>query len=108
MSLPDPRAPRRRAARQPPPPPRGAHASEALEKLTQETREAVRGLESATGGIGGLDDEAMMEDFVKQFQEFAGAQVMIRFTFTMLARWKLEEWHGRLQILLVVVLKSNG
>jgi peroxin-19 len=81
MSLPDPRAPRRRAARQPP---RGAHASEALEKLTQETREAVRGLESATGGIGGLDDEAMMEDFVKQFQEFAGAQVMICFTFTML------------------------
>jgi peroxin-19 len=78
MSLPDPRAPRRRAARQPPPPPRGAHASEALEKLTQETREAVRGLETATGGIGGiggLDDEAMMEDFVKQFQEFAGGQV---------------------------------
>jgi peroxin-19 len=35
----------------------------------------VRGLETATGGIGGLDDEAMMEDFVKQFQEFAGGQV---------------------------------
>lgn len=73
MSLPDPRAPRRRAAKQPP---RGAHASEALEKLTRETREAVRGLESATGGIGGLDDEGMMEDFVKQFEEFAGAQDM--------------------------------
>ena len=58
MSLPDPRAPRRRAARQPQPPPRGAHASEALEKLTRETREAVRGLETATGGIAGLDDEA--------------------------------------------------
>lgn len=75
MSLPDPRAPRRRAARQPPPPPRGAHASEALEKLTRETREAVRGLETASGGIAGLDDEAMMEDFVKQFEEFAGTQV---------------------------------
>lgn len=74
MSLPDPRAPRRRAAKQPP---RGAHASEALEKLTRETREAVRGLESATGGIGGLDDEGMMEDFVKQFEEFAGAQVLL-------------------------------
>ncbi|XP_047077692.1 peroxisome biogenesis protein 19-1-like [Lolium rigidum] len=84
MSLPDPRAPRRRAARQPPPPPRGAHASEALEKLTQETREAVRGLESATGGIGGLDDEAMMEDFVKQFQEFAGAQDMDSIVETMM------------------------
>ena len=45
------------------------------EKLTRETREAVRGLETATGGIAGLDDEAMMEDFVKQFEEFAGAQV---------------------------------
>ncbi|XP_051193453.1 peroxisome biogenesis protein 19-1 [Lolium perenne] len=81
MSLPDPRAPRRRAARQPP---RGAHASEALEKLTQETREAVRGLESATGGIAGLDDEAMMEDFVKQFQEFAGAQDMDSIVETMM------------------------
>ncbi|KAM0849301.1 hypothetical protein ACQ4PT_053811 [Festuca glaucescens] len=84
MSLPDPRAPRRRAPRQPPPPPRGAHASEALEKLTQETREALRGLETATGGIGGLDDEAMMEDFVKQFQEFAGAQDMDSIVETMM------------------------
>ncbi|VAI59253.1 unnamed protein product [Triticum turgidum subsp. durum] len=84
MSLPDPRAPRRRAARQPPPPPRGAHASEALEKLTRETREAVRGLETATGGIAGLDDEAMMEDFVKQFEEFAGAQDMDSIVETMM------------------------
>uniref|UniRef100_A0A453P8I5 Uncharacterized protein n=2 Tax=Aegilops tauschii subsp. strangulata TaxID=200361 RepID=A0A453P8I5_AEGTS len=84
MSLPDPRAPRRRAARQPPPLPRGAHASEALEKLTRETREAVRGLETATGGIAGLDDEAMMEDFVKQFEEFAGAQDMDSIVETMM------------------------
>jgi peroxin-19 len=35
----------------------------------------VRGLETATGGIPGLDDDAMMEEFVKQFEEIAGTQV---------------------------------
>lgn len=73
MGLPDPKAPKRRAGKQPPP--RGACAKEALEELTRETREAVRGLETATGGIPSLDDDAMMEEFVKQFEEFAGAQV---------------------------------
>jgi peroxin-19 len=75
MGLPDPKAPRRHAAKQPTPLPRGAYASEALEKLTREAREAVRGLETATGGIPGLDDDAMMEEFVKQFEEIAGTQV---------------------------------
>ncbi|GJM86364.1 hypothetical protein PR202_ga02217 [Eleusine coracana subsp. coracana] len=84
MGLPDPRAPRRRAAKQPAPPPRGAYASEALEKLTRETREAVRGLETATGGIPGLEDDAMMEEFVKQFEEFAGAQDMDSIVETMM------------------------
>ncbi|TVU28936.1 hypothetical protein EJB05_20474 [Eragrostis curvula] len=86
MGLPDPKAPRRRAAKQPAPPPRGAYASEALEKLTRETREAVRGLETATGGGGipGLDDDAMMEEFVKQFEEFAGAQDMDSIVETMM------------------------
>jgi peroxin-19 len=76
LGLPDPKAPKRRGAK-PPPPQRGACASEALEKLTRETREAVRGLETATGGVPSLDDDAMMEEFVKQFEEFAGAQVPI-------------------------------
>jgi len=75
MGLPDPKAPKRRAGKQPPPP-RGACAKEALEELTRETREAVRGLETATGGVPSLDDDAMMEEFVKQFEEFAGAQVL--------------------------------
>ena len=74
LGLPDPKAPKRRAGKQPPPP-RGACAKEALEELTRETREAVRGLETATGGVPSLDDDAMMEEFVKQFEEFAGAQV---------------------------------
>ncbi|XP_062222540.1 peroxisome biogenesis protein 19-1-like [Phragmites australis] len=84
LGLPDPKAPRRRAAKQTPPPPRGAYASEALEKLTRETREAVRGLETATGGVAGLDDDAMMEEFVKQFEEFAGAQDMDSIVETMM------------------------
>ncbi|XP_006647636.2 peroxisome biogenesis protein 19-1-like [Oryza brachyantha] len=86
LGLPDPKAPRRRAAKQPtaPPPPRGAYASEALEKLTRETREAVRGLETATGAMAGLDDDAMMEEFVKQFEEFAGAQDMDSIVETMM------------------------
>ncbi|KAF0922111.1 hypothetical protein E2562_024682 [Oryza meyeriana var. granulata] len=86
MGLPDPRAPRRRAAKQPTAhaPPRGAYASEALEKLTRETREAVRGLETATSAMTGLDDDAMMEEFVKQFEEFAGAQDMDSIVETMM------------------------
>lgn len=82
LGLPDPKAPKRRAGKQPPP--RGACAKEALEELTRETREAVRGLETATGGVPSLDDDAMMEEFVKQFQEFAGAQDMDSIVETMM------------------------
>ncbi|KAG8060002.1 hypothetical protein GUJ93_ZPchr0002g25187 [Zizania palustris] len=85
LGLLDPNAPRRRAAKHPPAaPPRAAYASEALEKLTRETREAVRGLETATGAMAGLDDDAMMEEFVKQFEEFAGAQDMESIVETMM------------------------
>ncbi|CAL4886260.1 unnamed protein product [Urochloa decumbens] len=83
LGLPDPKAPKRRGSK-PPPPPRGACASEALEKLTRETREAVRGLETGTGGVPSLDDDAMMEEFVKQFEEFAGAQDMDSIVETMM------------------------
>ncbi|KAM0935594.1 putative pex19 protein [Dioscorea sansibarensis] len=63
-----------------------SRASEALEKLTQQTREAVRGLESVTaasgtggaGGVGGgglgKDEEGMVEEFVKQFEQLAESQ----------------------------------
>ncbi|WVZ74331.1 hypothetical protein U9M48_022529 [Paspalum notatum var. saurae] len=83
MGLPDPKAPKRRGAKTPPPP-SAACAKEALEKLTRETREAVRGLETATGGVPSLDDDAMMEEFVKQFEEFAGAQDMDSIVETMM------------------------
>lgn len=63
------------------------YASEALEKLTQQTREAVRGLETVTAAGGGAsvgprgsemgsNEEAMVEEFVKQFEELAGSQVI--------------------------------
>ncbi|KAJ0962010.1 hypothetical protein J5N97_029838 [Dioscorea zingiberensis] len=71
-----------------------SHASEALEKLTQQTREAVRGLESATAsagtrGTGGIglekeDEDGMVEDFVKQFVALAGSQDMESILETMM------------------------
>lgn len=80
MGLPDMKARRKGKQRAPP---KRSHASEALEKLTQQTREAIRGLESATAaaprGEGGLDKEVMVEDFVKQFEELAGSQVFAMF-----------------------------
>lgn len=55
-----------------------SHASEALNKLREQTREAVKGLESVTGSKLGAEDlgkDVMMEDWVKQFEELAGSQV---------------------------------
>ncbi|XP_077236447.1 peroxisome biogenesis protein 19-2-like [Tasmannia lanceolata] len=63
-----------------------SHVSEALEKLTQQTRETVLGLES-TAPIGPADDlgnDGMMEDFVKQFEELAGSQDMESIVETMM------------------------
>lgn len=50
-----------------------SHVSEALDKLREQTREAVKGLESVSGPKPGED--ALMEDWVKQFEEMAGSQV---------------------------------
>lgn len=55
-----------------------SHVSEALDKLREQTREAVKGLESVSGPKPGVDDfgkDALMEDWVKQFEEMAGSQV---------------------------------
>ncbi|XP_045792202.1 peroxisome biogenesis protein 19-1-like isoform X1 [Trifolium pratense] len=55
-----------------------AHVSEALNKLREQTKEAVKGLEFITPpGAGVADDfgkDGMMEDWVKQFEELAGSQ----------------------------------
>lgn len=55
-----------------------SHVSESLDKLREQTREAVKGLESVTAPKPGGDDfgkDAMMEDWVKQFEEMTGTQV---------------------------------
>lgn len=64
-----------------------SHVSEALEKLTQQTREVVRGLELTTAAATAQDDlgkEEMMEDFVKQFEDLAGSQDMESIVETMM------------------------
>ncbi|KAM7260345.1 hypothetical protein ACFE04_016086 [Oxalis oulophora] len=63
-----------------------AHVAEALDKLREQTRETVKGLESMATP-GGLDDDpntAMMEDWVKQFEELAGSQDMESIVETMM------------------------
>ncbi|KAG0488613.1 hypothetical protein HPP92_007198 [Vanilla planifolia] len=90
MGLPDLRE-RKKWKQQAAPPSTKSHATEALEKLTQQTREAVRGLESVTAaaalgprGTGGFDEEGMVEDFVKQFEDLAGSQDMESIIETMM------------------------
>ncbi|PIA35670.1 hypothetical protein AQUCO_03500191v1 [Aquilegia coerulea] len=64
------------------------HVTEALEKLREQTRETVRGLESTTAKAkAGGDDfgkDGMMEDWVKQFEELAGSQDMESIVETMM------------------------
>lgn len=65
-----------------PPPKQESHVTEALDKLREQTREAVKGLESVSGSrpaVAGDDfgGDAMMEDWVKQFEELAGSQVCV-------------------------------
>ncbi|XP_065857877.1 peroxisome biogenesis protein 19-2-like isoform X1 [Euphorbia lathyris] len=63
----------------------GSHAAEALDKLREQTREAVKGLESVTGPKpDDLNKDAMMEDWVKQFEELAGSQDMESIVETMM------------------------
>ncbi|KAL5064301.1 hypothetical protein RYX36_026038 [Vicia faba] len=63
-----------------------AHVSEALNKLREQTKEAVKGLGFATppGGVDDLGKDGMMEDWVKQFEELAGSQDMESIVETMM------------------------
>jgi peroxin-19 len=53
-----------------------SHVEEALDKLREQTREAVKGLESVTAASKPDDSsqDAFMDDWVKQFEELAGSQ----------------------------------
>lgn len=65
-----------------------SHVSEALDKLREQTREAVKGLESVSGakpsGGDDLGKDVMIEDWVKQFEELAGSQDMESVVETMM------------------------
>ncbi|KAK7330762.1 hypothetical protein VNO77_24961 [Canavalia gladiata] len=61
------------------------HVSEALNKLREQTREAVKGLEfMSPPGADDLGKDAMMEDWVKQFEQLAGSQDMESIVETMM------------------------
>ncbi|KAJ6347962.1 hypothetical protein OIU76_004454 [Salix suchowensis] len=55
---------------------KASHVEEALVKLREQTREAVKGLESVTSAPKPDDSsqDAFMDDWVKQFEELAGSQ----------------------------------
>ncbi|XP_021814352.1 peroxisome biogenesis protein 19-1-like isoform X1 [Prunus avium] len=62
-----------------------SHVTEALDKLREQTREAVKGLESVTSTKpGGEDLGKDVEDWVKQFEELAGSQDMESIVETMM------------------------
>ncbi|KAK6947574.1 hypothetical protein RJ641_001047 [Dillenia turbinata] len=94
---------------------REAHVSEALDKLREQTRETVRGLESMAGAKTVGEDfgkDQLIEDWVKQFEELSGSQVnyniwshsncfvgmpVIIWIYSAEFRWILEElwvWKG--------------
>ncbi|KAF9689884.1 hypothetical protein SADUNF_Sadunf01G0138800 [Salix dunnii] len=62
-----------------------SHVEEALDKLREQTREAVKGLESVTAASKPDDStkDAFTDDWVKQFEELAGSQVY-HFAFSFL------------------------
>ncbi|CAL1352196.1 unnamed protein product [Linum trigynum] len=61
------------------------HVAEALDKLMEQTKEAVMGMESVTGSKAGADNkDAMVEDWVKQFEELASGQDMASLVETMM------------------------
>ncbi|WOG90345.1 hypothetical protein DCAR_0209588 [Daucus carota subsp. sativus] len=60
------------------------HVSEALDKLREQTRETVKGLETITAPVPDFGNDAMMQDFVKQFEELAGSQDMNSIMETMM------------------------
>ncbi|KAL1547511.1 peroxisome biogenesis protein 19-1-like [Salvia divinorum] len=88
MGLPDLKS-KKKGKQKVPPQKQESHITEALDQLREQTREAVKGLESVSGsrppmagdGFGG---EPMIEDWVKQFEELAGTQDMESIVETMM------------------------
>ncbi|KAK2416781.1 peroxin 19-2 [Trifolium repens] len=69
-----------------------AHVSEALNKLREQTKEAIKGLEFITPpGADDLGKDCLMEDWVKQFEELAGSQDMESIVETMMQQFLSKE-----------------
>lgn len=64
------------------------HVSEALDKLREQTRETVKGLESLSSKQlqppGSSSDDAMVEDWIKQFEDLTGSQDLESIVDTMM------------------------
>ncbi|KAL2928545.1 Peroxisome biogenesis protein 19-1 [Bienertia sinuspersici] len=75
LGLPDLKSKRKGKQKIPDSKPQDSHVSETLDKLRQQTREAVKNLESISNTPKASEDlskDAMMEEWVKQFEELAG------------------------------------
>ncbi|XP_076915682.1 peroxisome biogenesis protein 19-2-like isoform X2 [Bidens hawaiensis] len=64
--------------------PNESRVSDTLNKLREQTREAVKGLESIASGGFDHDDDAMLEDWVKQFEELTSSQELESMMETMM------------------------
>lgn len=85
LGLPDLKA--KRKGKEKAPKDKESHVSETLDKLRQQTREAVKNFESMSGGPTATSttaQDAMMEDWVKQFEDLAGSQDMESIVETMM------------------------
>ncbi|KAF8103014.1 hypothetical protein N665_0189s0063 [Sinapis alba] len=65
------------------------HVTEALDKLREQTRETVKGLESLSSKQlqpppPGSSDDAMVEDWIKQFEDLTGSQDLESIVDTMM------------------------
>ncbi|XP_010463798.1 PREDICTED: peroxisome biogenesis protein 19-1-like [Camelina sativa] len=62
------------------------HVAEALDKLREQTRETVKGLESISSSKQqpASDDDGMVEDFLKQFEDLAGTKDLESIVETMM------------------------
>ncbi|GFP81700.1 peroxisome biogenesis protein 19-2 [Phtheirospermum japonicum] len=88
MELPDLKM-KKKGKEKVPPPKQESHISEALDMLREQTKEAVKGLESVTGPRppmegGTFGGDAMIEDWVKHFEELADSQDMESIVETMM------------------------
>lgn len=85
LGLPDLKA--KKKGKQKAPKDKESHVAETLDKLRQQTREAVKNFESMAGTAAAPEDlskDAMMEEWVKQFEELAGSQDMESIVETMM------------------------